>query len=261
MSSIKIIRSQKSILSDYFYQYRAKSPEQILVLDSGILEGTIGFPEHWSGFRKLYAQFWSYLGSEKFMSIVGLHRVAASLLLNQIEKGLSEDEKTQRNELLANIESNLSHNHFIQEPFFIALRDFFLSLIESFEGTILVPNLEEVDASSITLLLKSYQYFADKNIHLIIGLDEKYNDNWYHHTITNTTLNFEEEGLLWEYTELAIKNIVFTCLVKQGHIQDISAKDYTFSGRPAYFNVFFDELDDPVGSKLYRKIAGRRPIN
>lgn len=215
---------------------------------------THGIPRYWESLRALFPQLRLHLGKTQFEYLVSQNLVSASLLLRNLDTRLTSSEIKERASLFAEIDSNLSHNHFIQEPFYISLKTFLLALLGQFQGNILIPRISDVDPSTISLFMHSLGSMSDMNIHVYVGLDQQYDHNWFYRDSSNEQLDLDENGLQWNYRSTTIKNIVYTCIhhgakfeVRDETIDELKDQDHLLHD--------IDSLDEDLESDLLKQMS------
>jgi hypothetical protein len=246
---IHIVRSEPNCLAAYFSdKYNNSSKAIRIYLNSVGSSGAVGFPYLWAGARQLFPQFRKQLGDIEFEFIINKHKVAASLLLDLVIPSLTMDEMDQRANICANIESNLSHNFFVQEPLYLKVRDLIAELIEESGSEILIPSITNIDAPTLTIFFEIFKIPKnryDLNIH--IGLDNAYSltlDRGNHNT---KEIEFDKEGLLWRYSDFGIKNVIFSFIALGGKIENIENQ----GGTLPTINFTLDRLDGGMEGMIF----------
>lgn len=222
MSSIDIYRGGESVVNTLLFREAKEIINQHPVIWIGNSEKSKkSAVKYWSGFCQLLHQMKDQLGKKAFEAIVAKNMVGASLLLDEVEMQLDSSALEKRKSLFATLTSNLSQNYFLQQPLYIELGKLLVDLLKAYKGFIVIPNIEKVDAGTISLLLNSYRHYQDGEVHLKIGLDQRFDDNWINNTAGKFDFDFDENGIIWNFSDVGIKNFVLSFLFLGANLKKI----------------------------------------
>ncbi|MGB3180740.1 MAG: hypothetical protein WBB45_05085 [Cyclobacteriaceae bacterium] len=247
---IYIIQSKINLISDYLNHNREASS---IWLQSAPGTKAPGFPSSWFGYRSMIGQLREQVQKEAFEEITDKHRVGAALLLRNLYPELDQDEKDELKSLLGSVKSNLSHNFFIQEPFYIELKTYLEDLLKTYDGNIYIPNIFQIDSLTLSLLLKVFKNNANFTNDLYIGIDEDQNKQLS--VVSDPEGDyFDELGLVWKYTEVGMRNMIHSFLSYGAQYVDIS--HHKVGTAPETKNVRnIDLLDDDIEYRAYEKVS------
>lgn len=113
---------------------------------------------YWAGLRSLLPQFRIRLGDELFEAILSNYLMEASLVLGNLEGRLTDEDRLRRRGIFeGQLDSNLTHNWYIQRPLIdqwgVILRQF----LAAQPGTLIIPKLHRVDAPTRAVLKSMYR--------------------------------------------------------------------------------------------------------
>jgi|GEM_PF-2817484 len=257
MATITILRGQQQSI-DISIDKRIKKEEQYSVLH---IEKSNNLIIPWFGMRQILFNTKILLGEAFFEKIIQKHPIAASIFLANRDDLLDESLKEERSNLFGSLKSNLSQNYFIQQPLYIECRDLLVDVLKHFEGYLIIPNIAEIDAGTISLLIKSFKLYKGNNIHLIIGLDQKFGDDWLNENMKEGDFSFGKHGIIWNYSSVSIKSFIFSLLISGADIVDCVDTESDNVSKAQVQRINFDSLINRSPEvSLYNKVLNNQPL-
>jgi len=257
MATITILRGQQLSI-DISIDKRIKKEGRYPVL---YIEKSNNLIIPWFGMRQILSNIKILLGEAFFEKIIQKHPIAASIVLANKDDLLDEFLKEKRKNLFGSLKSNLSQNYFIQQPLYIECRELLLDVLKHFEGYLIIPNIEEVDAGTISLLIKSFKLYQANNIHLIIGLDQKFGDDWLNESMEEGDFPFGKNGIIWNYSSVSVKSFIFSLLISGANIIDCVDTESGNVSKAKIQRIDFDSLiNQSPEVSLYNKVLNSQPL-
>ena len=123
----------------------------------------------WAQLRQILPQLRQFVGEPFMEETLSRHRAAASLILGGLGKDLSNEERRQRAEMSASLTSNLTHNWYIERPFYDAISALLYELLARTRVTLIIPQLCGLDTITYALIKSIYRLHPGLNLNLMIG--------------------------------------------------------------------------------------------
>ncbi len=238
---IRILRGSNTALRSYCASLYNDSESTLwLELPKDTL---FGFPRYWAGLRYLLPQIRSKVGNCAFVDTVSEHKAAASLILHRLTDQLTQNEHIYRKSIIAKLDSNLSHNWFIQRPFYEDLAALLHKLLSLGKLKIIIPDLTFVDSETAALLKPMHRLFPNTTVEILCG----YNPN-------TKPSEPDKYGLYWRYFEHAIDNFLWNFKsFKTTVVQELSGieKPLVLSQEKLPPPILVDPLDDDLDRIAY----------
>ena len=151
----------------------------------------------WSSFRYLIPQLRRRFGDDRIEAALARHRVIAAFVLGHLRGELSDEQRSELDELGAEMTSHLTHNWFIDRPVLQGLAAVLgeLSALEKY--TIFIPNLCHVEPTTYALYLTVHRLSPDTAPDLVVG-----------HVPGYANENIDQHGIRWGYGQEQIREIL-----------------------------------------------------
>lgn len=257
MATITILRGQQSTI-DISIDKIVKKEKTYSTL---YIEKSKNLIIPWFGMRQILLNAKVLFGEAFFEKTIKKHPIASSIVLANKEDLLDIPLQKKRSNLYGSLESNLSQNYFIQQPLFLECRELLLEIFKQFEGYIIIPSIKQIDPGTISLIIKSFKLYKDNNIHLIIGIDQEFNDVWLNENTEQNGFSFGKNGIIWDYSSISIKSFIFSLITYGANIIDCTnteSKDIVNKKNQRIdFNIFKNQSPE---ISLYNKVLNDQPI-
>lgn len=222
LTMIRIYRAVKHDVCHFFEQLYQS--EEKIWLEPQTLDDTksIGFPVVWAGAKIVFNHYKQLLDDQQFQNITQKHKIAASIFTSD-QNHLSLQELEEKQALCARLESNLTHNFFVQEPFYQVVSNLFSEFMMSQSTRLLIPDITTIDAPTLTVLFQVFKSNSNGYSSVDIGLDPKFDitkESTDFSEIDGEQDHFDESGLLWHYSTFGIKNVIFSFMAMGGKIEE-----------------------------------------
>ena len=230
---IKIYRSSHETLRNLLFQmYEEQENSIYLSLAPSSHSQSKGFPCYWAGTRIIFKYFRSILDDTVLDEVVQQHKVAVSFLVSEEEIQLSKSEANFKRNAVCKLESNLTHNFFVQEPFYDLMTELFVALFKTKPVHVFIPDLEMVDVPTLTLLFNVFKTGDYGNSAIRLGLRADFDIETESTVMSNNDdkkKQFDEDGLIWHYSFFGIKYLIFSCIAMGGEIEELDAVDVAYN--------------------------------
>jgi tetratricopeptide (TPR) repeat protein len=123
----------------------------------------------WAQLRQLLPQLRRLVGDPVMEEALHRHRAAASLVLGRLERELTAKERQQRAAMSASLTSNLTHNWYIERPFYDGLSTLLYELLSRTRAMLIIPQLSGLDTITYALIKSICRLQPGFSLDLVIG--------------------------------------------------------------------------------------------
>jgi tetratricopeptide (TPR) repeat protein len=123
----------------------------------------------WAQLRQLLPQLRELVGGPAMEDALTRHKVAASHLLARLETQMTKEERRQRSALGASLTSHLTHNWYVERPFYDELAALMYELFSRARPRLILPQLHGMDLHTFALIKSIYRLHPDFQLDLVIG--------------------------------------------------------------------------------------------
>lgn len=194
--------------------------------------------------RNLLAQLRHRLGDSKFESVIARNRPVASFLFSRILENLTPEEKRERASMSARLTSHLTHNWYIERPFYEKLAKLLSEMFTECDEPpkIFIPLFNRTSQGTFAVLRNVMKLFPDAQFSLFIGYapDENFS-------------RLDADGIRWG-TPKELVDRMMQSLCATGTAERVDVNSILVDAKCREVPALVDPLDENIDEKIRRDL-------
>lgn len=207
-----------------------------------IIYGTEGFAVPFFMFRNLIPFLRNHISDQLIDASLFSHKAYSSLIYEQLNPYLDENELKRRHLASARLDSHITHSTVAKADITRSCAEILMELYAHFKYTVIIPNVTCLDVNSLDLLKYIYQMYPEQAPDLVLGYDPDWEED-QHDKTTGISVYYRLDTVTFLQSFIySFKNIatVKKKIKLKGNHPDATPIAYTEAGRTT------DKYDDDL---------------